>query len=77
MKLLESAIKAKESVIQFPSRKLVSSETEVTQLLNAAIDQREEGIVLKDPNSIYKPNDRKGGWVKVYCHISCFNIYHI
>ena len=34
-------------------------------LLNKAIDQREEGIVLKDPDSIYKPNARTGGWLKV------------
>ena len=35
-------------------------------LLNKAIDQREEGLVLKDPDSIYKPNARKGGWIKVW-----------
>ena len=39
---------------------------EVADLLNEAIDQREEGIVLKNPDSVYKPNERKGGWVKVY-----------
>ena len=39
---------------------------EVADLLNEAIDQREEGIVLKNPVSVYKPNERKGGWVKVY-----------
>lgn len=39
---------------------------EVTEELNKAIDARLEGIVIKNPNSIYKPNTRKdGGWLKV------------
>jgi DNA ligase-4 len=39
---------------------------EVVAALNAAIDRREEGLLLKDPDSVYKPNIRnKGGWVKV------------
>jgi len=33
--------------------------------LNDAIDSREEGIMIKDPESIYKPNVRKGGWYKL------------
>ena len=33
--------------------------------LNEAIDNREEGIVVKDPQSVYKPNNRKGGWYKL------------
>ena len=33
--------------------------------LNDAIEQREEGIMIKDPMSAYKPNTRKGGWYKI------------
>lgn len=33
--------------------------------LNEAIDGREEGIMIKDPDSVYKPNNRKGGWYKI------------
>ena len=33
--------------------------------LNTAIENREEGIMVKNPESIYKPNTRKGGWYKV------------
>jgi DNA ligase-4 len=33
--------------------------------LNDAIDWREEGIMVKDPESIYKPATRKGGWYKL------------
>ncbi|CRL08198.1 CLUMA_CG020852, isoform A [Clunio marinus] len=34
-------------------------------LFNAAVEKQEEGIVLKDAQSIYKPGDRQGGWYKV------------
>ncbi len=51
---------------QFADRKLASSLREVIESLNSAIDRLEEGLVLKDPDSVYKPNVRnKGGWVKV------------
>ena len=50
-------------MVNCPTREL-TRET-VKRLLNDAIDQREEGIVLKDPDSVYKPNARTGGWFKV------------
>ena len=33
--------------------------------LNEAIDNQEEGIVVKNPESVYRPNTRKGGWFKM------------
>ena len=33
--------------------------------LNEAIDGREEGIMIKNPDSVYRPNTRKGGWFKI------------
>ena len=33
--------------------------------LNSAIDDREEGIMIKDLSTPYKPNTRKGGWYKL------------
>ena len=62
---MESILDLKEGVITFPIRNLVRTKTEVMDLLNKAIDQREEGIVIKNPDSIYKPNARKEGWLKV------------
>lgn len=39
---------------------------EVVEELNNAIDLRLEGIIVKAPESIYKPNVRKdGGWLKI------------
>ena len=33
---------------------------DVVAAVNDAIDRREEGIVIKDPTSCYKPSKRKG-----------------
>ncbi|CAM1297752.1 LIG4 (predicted) [Pycnogonum litorale] len=38
---------------------------DVVDALNEAIDNREEGIVVKNPDSLYKPNSRKAGWLKI------------
>jgi DNA ligase-4 len=39
---------------------------DVIASLNEAIDRREEGIVVKNPSSLYKPDKRKGsGWLKI------------
>ncbi|XP_077370494.1 DNA ligase 4 [Festucalex cinctus] len=38
---------------------------DVVNALNDAIDHREEGIMVKDPLSIYKPDKRGEGWLKI------------
>ncbi|XP_034072668.1 DNA ligase 4 [Gymnodraco acuticeps] len=38
---------------------------DVVNALNDAIDGREEGIMVKDPLSIYKPDKRGEGWLKI------------
>lgn len=38
---------------------------EVIDALNEAIDNREEGIMIKHPLSIYKPDKRGEGWLKI------------
>lgn len=43
----------------------VRSTKEVVSALNDAIDGREEGIMVKDPMSIYKPDKRGEGWLKI------------
>uniref|UniRef100_A0AAV2L6Q5 DNA ligase n=1 Tax=Knipowitschia caucasica TaxID=637954 RepID=A0AAV2L6Q5_KNICA len=43
----------------------VKSAKEVVSALNEAIDGREEGIMVKDPLSVYKPDKRGEGWLKV------------
>ena len=44
----------------------VSTRDELVASLNDAIDKREEGILVKLPNSTYQPDKRKGsGWLKL------------
>ena len=35
---------------------------ECLDALNQAIDRYEEGIMVKHPDSVYKPNSRTAGW---------------
>ncbi|XP_064401547.1 DNA ligase 4-like isoform X2 [Halichondria panicea] len=43
-----------------------STKEDVVAALNNAIDNREEGIIVKLPSSTYKPDKRKGsGWLKI------------
>ena len=35
---------------------------EVVAALNEAIDRREEGLLIKLPSSLYRPDKRKGKW---------------
>lgn len=43
----------------------VKTRQDVVIALNDAIDNREEGIMVKDPMSIYKPDKRGEGWLKI------------
>lgn len=47
---------------------------ELMEHLKNAIDNREEGIIVKDPSSIYKPNARNAGWFKIKPEVSIFKI---
>ncbi|NP_001081114.1 DNA ligase (ATP) 4 [Xenopus laevis] len=61
----------KEIFIPIPGRFHIVDKTEastkknVVDALNEAIDKREEGIMVKDPMSIYKPDKRGEGWLKI------------
>lgn len=62
---LENLFTPSEGIIMSTERKEVKTGQEVINELNWAIDCRLEGIILKDPTSVYKPNTRKGGWYKI------------
>ena len=43
-----------------------TTKAEVIRSLNNAIDACDEGIMIKDPDSVYKPGSRtKSGWIKI------------
>ncbi|CAF2980443.1 unnamed protein product [Rotaria sp. Silwood2] len=55
-----------EGRIIFSVIKPGTSNQDVINELNLAIEERQEGIVVKDPWSVYKPNVREnGGWYKI------------
>ena len=43
---------------------------DVIMALNEAIDRREEGLVIKQPSSLYKPDKRKGEELQL-------SVYHV
>ncbi|XP_068083258.1 DNA ligase 4 isoform X3 [Anabrus simplex] len=65
MKYLENVFTDAEGVILHSRRKKVTTRDEVMDELNSAIDDKLEGIVLKQPGTVYKPNSRKAGWFKI------------
>ncbi len=63
---LSKCVLERRGRVQLGERKIGKTTQDVVNALNEAIDRRDEGLVLKDPDSIYKPNVRtKGGWIKV------------
>ncbi|KAJ8019961.1 DNA ligase 4 [Holothuria leucospilota] len=51
---------------QIVDQKQASTKSEVIDALNEAIDLHEEGIIIKQPDSTYRPDKRKGsGWLKI------------
>lgn len=66
IKFMEDMLNPKPGYLQFVERREVVSKEDVVKALNTAIDKREEGMVVKSPSSVYKPNSRSGsGWVKI------------
>lgn len=62
---LEKIFQTKKGRLLFTNRTEGKTNQDAANALNVAIDNREEGIVIKDPNSVYRPNTRKGGWIKL------------
>jgi DNA ligase-4 len=67
LEILQTVIKTEiKGRIYMAERRLASSKSDVIDALNDAIDLRQEGIMVKDPNSVYKPGARsKSGWIKI------------
>ena len=66
IEILGKIINVKEGRVELSKRVEASSTKDVVDALNEAIDRREEGLVVKDPDSVYRPAARDGGgWIKV------------
>jgi DNA ligase-1 len=51
----------------------VSTAAQIEVLFNAARARRNEGIVLKDPSSVYSPGRRGQAWLKLKTHLPTFD----
>lgn len=51
--------------LQIVEKMEINTKKDVADALNDAIDKREEGIMVKDPLSVYKPDKRGEGWLKI------------
>lgn len=58
-------VQEKIGIIIVSQYKKVHNRKEVIEELNAAVNKEDEGIILKEPNSIYKYSDRNSGWYKM------------
>ena len=64
--ILEKVITVEEGRVMMCERSVARTTGEVVNSLNAAIDRREEGLVIKSMESVYKPGARsKSDWIKV------------
>lgn len=64
-KLILDVFEPEEGTIVASEYKECRTNQDCVDALNDAIDRREEGIMVKDPDTPYKPNTRKGGWYKI------------
>lgn len=65
LKILKTVFEEEEGRCLLSQHKEARSNQDCADALNEAIDGREEGIMVKNPESVYRPNTRKGGWFKV------------
>ena len=64
--ILEGIVKEQEGRVILGKRHVAETLKEVVESLNLAIERREEGLVIKDMESTYKPGVRnKSGWIKI------------
>ncbi|KAJ8736143.1 hypothetical protein PYW08_006799 [Mythimna loreyi] len=68
LRILDKVFVNKPGVIQHSQRQIVAQRSiypEILEALNKAIENQDEGIVVKDVESYYIPNRRNAGWYKI------------
>ncbi|XP_048489181.1 DNA ligase 4 [Plutella xylostella] len=63
--LLDNMFTDLSGVIMHSRRKMVVNSSHVLEALNQAIEDEEEGLVVKDTGSYYIANKRNAGWYKI------------
>lgn len=65
LKILNSTITSKTGVLILSVVNKFKEKQDLLDCLNKTIDDEDEGVVFKDPNSLYIPHSRKEGWWKL------------
>lgn len=65
MRLLRSIIIDKPGVLGICEATKIRNGEHILDCLNVAIDEREEGVVIKQADSKYAPGNRNAGWYKI------------
>ena len=58
-------VQPKDDIVIFSKQRVMESKVQVSEGLNQAIDDLEEGIVVKERNSIYKVGGKNSAWLKL------------
>lgn len=64
-KILQSLIIDLDGIIKRVENEKIRDNEHFASILNIAMNNNEEGIILKSESSSYKPGERNGGWYKV------------
>jgi ATP-dependent DNA ligase I len=75
-KVLRQILQPKEEVLLLPEQKLMSDKEEVMEALNEAIDNLEEGLIVKATDSKYEPGERPVTWIKIKPEVFTYLNYH-
>ena len=70
IRLLNTVVKEHPGFFSKCKREKVRDADHLIECLNKGIDQKEEGIVIKEWDSVYKPNSRSAGWYKIKPDVS-------
>ena len=63
--LLKRCVKPKDKVIEIVEQRPGKTVQNIIDALDTAITNREEGIIIKNMDSKYVPNERKANWIKI------------
>ncbi|KAI8092888.1 ATP dependent DNA ligase domain-containing protein [Halteromyces radiatus] len=65
LKVLESLVKPRRGYINILERKERTTEQDILNEMNKVVEQRQEGIMLKNPGARYEPGERNKTWIKI------------
>lgn len=65
IQLLERLFEDREGYLIRNRAVKIRDDQHFVDIVNKAMDDKEEGVILKKISSVYKPGDRSGGWFKI------------